>query len=77
MKNKIETKNVELLSYEDAYNELISLVESLESQVHPLDESLILFERGQELTRRCSILLEQAELKILKLKEHKLVALDE
>jgi len=77
MKNRTETKEVELLSYEEAYKELIALIESLESEEHPLDENINLFERGQELAQRCTNLLEQAELKVFKLKGEQLIPMDE
>ncbi len=34
---------------------------------HPLEETLRLFERGQELVRHCASLLDQAELKLQRL----------
>jgi len=58
---------VDELGYEEAFAELSALVESLESQVHPLDETLRLFERGQALARHCTQLLEKAELKVKQL----------
>lgn len=64
MTEKTGFKDVLELSYEDAYKELLVLVESLESNEHPLDETMILFERGQELSQYCTSLLERAELKI-------------
>ena len=57
----------EKLNYEDAFEELETLVERLESGDLPLEESLALFERGQALATRCSELLEQAELKLRQL----------
>jgi exodeoxyribonuclease VII small subunit len=55
---------VEKLSYEQAYQELESIVNLLENTPPDLEESLAYFERGQALSQRCSTLLEQAELKI-------------
>lgn len=77
MNKKLEMTDVEKLSYEEAYTELVKLVEALESDEHPLDETMILFERGQALSQRCSALLDNAELKILKLSGDKLVDMDE
>ncbi len=54
----------ETLSYEKALAELETIVMVLEGEKRPLDEALALFERGQELARRCASLLDQAELKV-------------
>jgi exodeoxyribonuclease VII small subunit len=61
---KTETKPIEKLSYEEAYSELEELVRTLEAGEQPLDEALVLFERGQMLTKHCAELLSKAELKI-------------
>jgi exodeoxyribonuclease VII small subunit len=55
---------IEKLSYEEAFAELERIVGDLEAEVHNLDESLALFERGQALARRCAELLDKAELKV-------------
>ncbi|OGO41561.1 MAG: exodeoxyribonuclease VII small subunit [Chloroflexi bacterium RBG_16_58_14] len=55
---------VEELTYEQAREELESIVASLETEKHSLDEAMALFERGLALTKRCTALLDQAELKI-------------
>ena len=60
-------KDVDALSYEEAFEELQSVVEELETGKLPLDESLALFERGQALSSRCSALLEQAQLRLTEL----------
>ena len=67
MSKKAESNNADDLSYEEAYAELVKLVESLESDSHPLDETMRLFERGQALSRRCAVLLDSAELKVQQL----------
>ncbi|OGN75049.1 MAG: exodeoxyribonuclease VII small subunit [Chloroflexi bacterium GWB2_49_20] len=72
MKNS-EPKDVEKLTYEEAFAELMSLVEALESDEHPLDETMRLFERGQTLSRRCTVLLDNAELKVQQLNGENLV----
>lgn len=59
-----QVKNVEDLSYEEAFAELEAIVARLEGGEQPLEESMALFERGQALSQRCAALLEQAELKI-------------
>jgi exodeoxyribonuclease VII small subunit len=58
---------VDQLTYEQAFAELEASVAALETGQHPLDETLRLFERGQELVRHCASLLDQAELKIQRL----------
>jgi len=60
-------KAVETLTFEEAYAELETLVESLEGEQKPLDDALALYERGQALIKRCAALLEQAELKVKQL----------
>lgn len=60
-------KSVEKMSYEEAFSELDEIVEQLESGELSLEDSLRLFERGQELGRYCSQLLEKAELTLKKL----------
>ena len=60
---KVE-KAVEELTYEEALAELEEIVSALEGEHSQLDESIKLFERGQSLVARCSLLLEAAELKV-------------
>lgn len=71
-----DIKPVEELTYEQALNELESIVLNLESDGHSLEESLAMFERGQILAQYCSQLLEQAELKIQTLSGEELVDFD-
>jgi len=69
--SKIKAKNtkkpVEELTYEQAFAELESVVSELEADKSSLDEVMALFERGQELARYCTRLLDQADLKIQQL----------
>jgi exodeoxyribonuclease VII small subunit len=60
-------KSVSQLKFEEAFQELDSVVVQLEGGDLPLEESLKLFERGQDLAARCNDLLEAAELKLSKL----------
>lgn len=48
------------LSYEDARDELAKVVQTLESGGLSLDDSLTLWERGEELARICERFLEGA-----------------
>jgi len=61
---KNEPKPIEALTYEEAFDELETIVAALESGERPLEESINLFERGQALNKRCTELLEKAELKV-------------
>jgi exodeoxyribonuclease VII small subunit len=60
-------KPVEELTYEQAFAELETVVSELESDKGSLDDVMALFERGQELARYCTRLLDQADLKIQQL----------
>lgn len=66
-KTKLTQKSVEELTYEEALVELEGIVESLEGEQSPLEDSMKLFERGQALAAHCSDLLESAQLKVQKL----------
>jgi exodeoxyribonuclease VII small subunit len=61
---KTKNKQPDEMAFEEAFQELKDLVESLEAQELDLEEGLALFERGQSLVKRCEELLEEAELKI-------------
>lgn len=58
---------IEELSYEQAFEQLQTLIGELESGEKPLEETLSLYERGQALYQRCLELLEKAELKVQQL----------
>ena len=70
-------KSVEELTYEEALTELDAIVLTLEDEQNPLEESMKLFERGQALAARCSVLLEAAQLKVQKLAGESLVDFEE
>ena len=57
-------KKIEELSYEEAFAELEAVVGTLENEEKTLEESLALFERGQALSKYCTSLLENAELRV-------------
>lgn len=75
MSKPFSTKLVEELSYEEAFAELESIVNALEGEGsrNPLEEAMALFERGQALVKRCSALLDEAELKVRQLSGTELV----
>jgi exodeoxyribonuclease VII small subunit len=56
--------NSEALSYEQARDELIVIVQRLESGGVPLEESLALWERGEQLAAMCQAWLDGAKAKI-------------
>jgi exodeoxyribonuclease VII small subunit len=55
---------IEELTFEQAFAELEESVRTLERGDLPLEESLALYERGQELSAYCAKLLDEAELKV-------------
>ena len=52
------------ITYEQAFKELEGIIESLETEQKPLEESLKIYERGQLLLQYCTALLDQADLRI-------------
>jgi exodeoxyribonuclease VII small subunit len=54
-------------SFEQLFRELEATVTKLEAGDLSLDESLALFQRGMELSKKCGALLDQAELRIKEL----------
>jgi len=74
MSNTVSPKPVEELTYEEAFAELETLVNALEGDAsrNPLEETMSLFERGQALVKRCSELLDGAELKVRELSSDQL-----
>ena len=55
------------ISFADAVARLETIVDQLEGEEVPLEESLKLFEEGVELAEFCSVRLEEAEHKIERL----------
>ena len=49
------------LSYEDARDQLVGVVQRLESGQAPLDETMSLWERGEALADHCGAWLDRAE----------------
>ncbi len=63
-------KAIEELSYEEAIQELIQIVETLEQgSVISLEEVVQLYEQGQKILLRCKRLLNQAELTVKQISE--------
>ncbi len=57
-------KPIEEMSFEEALNELETLVNNLDSGDVPLEKSVELYERGEKLKAHCESKLKSAELKI-------------
>jgi exodeoxyribonuclease VII small subunit len=55
------------ISFEALYSELETTIERLEEGNLSLDEAVALYERGMELAKQCSALLDRAELRIQEL----------
>lgn len=64
---------IEEMTYEQAFQELEAVVNALETEKQPLDQTMQLFERGQILARRCMDLLDKAELRVRQLTGDELV----
>lgn len=75
--SKNTEKRIEELTYEEALVELESIVSALEGEQNQLEDSIKLFERGQTLAERCSVLLEAAELKVKKVAGDVLIPFEE
>ena len=59
--------DVKKLSFERAMEELESIVTRLEGGKVPLEESVVIYERGESLKRRCEELLRHAEARVEKI----------
>lgn len=70
-------KSVEILTYEAAFAELQAIVAALEGEPSSLDEAMAMFERGQALAKRCTQLLDEAELKVQRLSGEGLAEFEE
>ena len=55
------------LTFEKALAELEQIVQKLEGGAVPLEESVMIYERGEALKRRCEELLRQAEARVEKI----------
>ena len=77
MPKSTSPKPIDQLTYETAFAELESIVAALESEQRSLDESMSLYERGQALVKRCSELLDKAELKVRQLSGNELTDIAE
>ena len=69
MPKKTKPQPIEDLTFEQAFAELEDSVRKLEGGDLPLEDSLALFERGQQLAACCGKMLDEAELKIEQVEE--------
>lgn len=60
-------KEINELSFEEAFAELEATVARLEQGDLPLEEAIALFERGQALAAHCGLQLDAAELQVRQL----------
>lgn len=65
----MDEKPIAELTFEEAVAALEQVVQQIESNELPLDETLQLFERGSRLARRCDELLERAEVRVEELSQ--------
>lgn len=59
--------DVTKMPFEQAIDELETIVKRLEEGKVPLEESVAIYERGEALKRRCEELLKQAEARVEKI----------
>jgi exodeoxyribonuclease VII small subunit len=71
------SKSVEDMTYEAAFSALQEIVTALEGEPGSLDQAISMFERGQALAKRCSQLLDEAELKVKRLSGDELADFEE
>ena len=62
-----ETPDISAMSFEDALRALEDVVRKLESGEVPLDDSISLYERGEDLRKRCQAQLDAAQARIEKI----------
>ena len=61
-------KDIEKMSFEEALDQLETIVESLEQGNVPLDQSIAHYERGEALRNHCRKLLSAAEDRVEKIR---------
>ena len=63
-----ENKDIESMTFEQALDQLETIIESLEKGNVPLDQSISHYERGDALRKHCKTLLAAAEDKVEKIR---------
>ena len=61
------SKDLEQLSFEQAYEQLEKLIEKIEAEELPLEQALQFFEQGIQLTQQCRHLLTDAQRRVTQL----------
>lgn len=61
-------KPIEDLAFEDALQELSTIVQQLEGGDLKLEETVALYQRGQQLAERCQTLLDEVALRVQQLR---------
>jgi exodeoxyribonuclease VII small subunit len=61
------TKSLEDLTFEEALQELSTIVQQLEEGELELEKTVALYQRGQALAARCQTLLDEVELRVQQL----------
>jgi len=61
------SEDIDELCFEDAFEALEAAVRQLEEGNLTLEESIALYQRGMRLARRCSQVLDEAELQVQQL----------
>ncbi|WP_455474433.1 exodeoxyribonuclease VII small subunit [Bartonella sp. B30(2025)] len=67
MKQEIKKGDIAALSFEEALQQLEVIVENLERGDVPLEQSIDIYERGEDLKKHCDKLLKAAEAKVEKI----------
>ena len=65
---KEQKKALEELSFEDSLSELEAIVDRLESGQGSLDDAITAYERGSQLNRYCQMKLDEARMKVEKIR---------
>ena len=76
MVEKATYQKIEALNYEEAFQQLESVLNSLEVGDQNLEIALEMYERGQLLIQRCMSLLDTAELRVRQISAGGLVEFD-
>lgn len=63
------TRPLDQLTFEQAFEELNTIVQQLESGELALEESVTLYQRGRTLSAHCQSLLDRAELRVNQLND--------
>ena len=66
--NEVKSASFEKVTFEDALQELEGIVASLERGEVSLDDAIAAFERGTQLKSHCQARLEEARMKVEKIK---------